>query len=683
MNNFTFIDLTGIALAICLWSALATLQGMVLGYASNVMQFRARSLLRQFFLANVLSLAIVPPLYDLIAIFAGLDAIRYLNGAFVIAAANLLLTHRRRLARLLRNLLLDVAANRAVLCAVVACFVLAIPALVDLQVGDKLYLSLTMHDHSHKVGVVESILRDGLPPPNPCFYPGRTVPFFWHYYWTLICAVVNKVSGGTIDNRLIVLAGAIWSSVSLVALIEVAGAFFRTRTISGRRLTLICELLLLVSNLYVMIDLPINLVMHPPPIIDLVWWSRDGFSPVLLSMMWLPHNVASLVAGVFGSLLLIDRGSFASRKQFAVAIVFAGFSLASSFGLCTFVGFTFGLTWIVWTIACALRRRPREFAIVTVAALLSLLLVLPFLTQFKHSNTHKFPLKLGLKSFELVYLLPALVPPKGSIAYKIMMFCTIPLNYIFGFGFTFTSSFSIWARRRFQVRGLESKYLFPLLFTLTSLFVSTFIRSSSGGNDFGWRSILLAQFGFLVCSAFYLAILKNEKRKLSFLNQFMIAMGIASSVYAIYLDRDSYRYLFDAERSCSTRMLYDDLAKKIPTSAVVQHNPTLLSQFPLEVLALSYSHHRMVCSEKVKEITGPQLESFEEYQTVASDVVSLFDAIPAEDALKICRKYKINYLVVKDTDKIWKNPDGWIWKFPVIAQNAHARAVQVIALPPE
>ncbi len=109
----------------------------------------------------------------------------------------------------------------------------------------------------------------------------------------------------------------------------------------------------------------------------------------------------------------------------------------------------------------------------------------------------------------------------------------------------------------------------------------------------------------------------------------------------------------------------------------------MIAHFSLEILALSYSHHRMVCSEKVKEITAPQLESFEEYQTVTSNLVSLFGNLPLEEALKICRDYKINYLVVKDTDAILKNPDGWVWKFPIVASNEHARAVKIFDVLPE
>ncbi len=43
-------------------------------------------------------------------------------------------------------------------------------SLVDVQSGQKLFMSLTLFDHAQRVDWAESILRTGIPPANPFYF---------------------------------------------------------------------------------------------------------------------------------------------------------------------------------------------------------------------------------------------------------------------------------------------------------------------------------------------------------------------------------------------------------------------------------------------------------------------------------------------------------------------------------
>ena len=60
--------------------------------------------------------------------------------------------------------------------------------LVDIQVGKNLYLSLADYDYNHRIAITDAICRTGVPPENPFFHPGHSVPLIYYYYWMIVCA---------------------------------------------------------------------------------------------------------------------------------------------------------------------------------------------------------------------------------------------------------------------------------------------------------------------------------------------------------------------------------------------------------------------------------------------------------------------------------------------------------------
>lgn len=161
--------------------------------------------------------------------------------------------------------------------------------------------------------------------------------------------------------------------------------------------------------------------------------------------------------------------------------------------------------------------------------------------------------------------------------------------------------------------------------------------------------------------------------KLTRFQQIILTFGVLTFIYGLYLDRTSTFMLYNPQRVYYLRDLYSQLQSKIATNAVVQHNPNVLF-LDVDMYSMLYSHRQMVLSEIEKV---PQTKDAEEYSRVAKELTKLFDDATPEQGIDICRRLGINVLVVKDTDKIWKNKQAWLWSYPVIASNQYSKAVLV------
>ena len=80
--------------------------------------------------------------------------------------------------------------------------VIALASLPDLRFGGRLYYSVTAFDYISRIpmasGLSEAI---SLPPPDPSFNPGYTVPLRYHYFWPMICGLVQAAGRGAFGVR--------------------------------------------------------------------------------------------------------------------------------------------------------------------------------------------------------------------------------------------------------------------------------------------------------------------------------------------------------------------------------------------------------------------------------------------------------------------------------------------------
>jgi hypothetical protein len=675
MDNYTILDTLAIIKCLFVWFTVSTVQGYGIGCLTNILSFRSRSLLRQLGLSALLSMAVLPVFYGLIGTYFGSNQITHFALATLFASSFIILCSIHRILRALRYFRLDLAANRVFLIVTFIWIFIALFVLVDIQIGQNLYLSLAMYDHGTKVATGDAIARSGFPPNNPYYYPGHAVPFNYHYYWALLCMVVSNIYGSAYDTRIAVLSGVIWTGIVFLCVLDLAARFFTGAQNSSSQSVLFSFGLLAVSNLYILIALPVNfyrqLLMGKSAYSAISWWTFVHIDPLIEVMIWVPHHVAALSIGLLASILISQEEHYRTIKQRVCLILIAGIALASDFGLSVYVCIGFCVAWGVWILFNCKENQYRKALITVSAGLIAGLLILPYLHELSHAATRSGGLCISVGKFELLdWFIPSINHAPKFLHQLAYIFC-LPLRYFFGMGFYLIGAIIYWQTASKEKLRNSDKVL--LTIALTSFALASFVQSADKASGFEWRVIMPAQFACLIWSAQYLAQRWNRMQSLR-LPRFQIGLcllGIACSIYALYLDRTSLIQLLDAGRVYKLRSLYSSLANALPLQSVTQHNPNNQG-LPVNIITLLYSHRQVCCSEDTKGV--PNCPDEREYRRVTSDLRRLFSTATTADAIDICHRYRIDVVVIDDGDKLWFDQSAWTQQFPVIAENSRARA---------
>ena len=683
MQNFALFDLFNILFALAVWFVLAVTQGFVIGCLTDVFEFRSCGFSRQLSLATLFSMCVTPCLYNFIAIGTGLNCLVLASLVVALAFFAILVKARRRVVLVVKHIPRYIALNRLPLGLAAGWILLSLFLLVDFQVGEKLYPSLMMLDHSAKVAIADTLDRTGLPPTNSTFYPGHTVPVFYHYYWTMLCELASAVCGRAHDTRTAVLAGIIWAGVVFINGIGLGARYFQTIAASRTSVLHFALVLPVVANFYVLISFTLNVIaffLHYRPFksaASICWWTADPVYPFVQTIFWAPHHACGLIAGFMASVCLLEvgkPGGTALKKQSAAAVLGA-VCLSSAAGLSSYVAVGFAASWIAWSIFSFFQRRFIDsFATVSVA-LLGLIFTIPFLHELLGGAKGVASLMWAVRRFELLDWFVPILQQTPKFAHQLAYLVILPVNFVFGFGFLLLGSVFYWRMRQLKNLPIERLDLFLLTLTFVTLTLATFVRSRFNGNDFGWRVFLPAQMAFLLWSAQYLAYMAREKLKLQYVSKLAITVGVATFFYAAYLDRTSPFNYLPGEMSYDRRLVYEKLDVILPLNAVVQHNPHL-TNFVTDMYALLYSHRQVVCSERVTAAAANGID-IHEYDQVGTRLEKLFLDPTLAEAMEICQSYKINVLIVKDDDPIWGKSSSWLSHFPIIASSRHVRAYEI------
>ena len=97
--------------------------------------------------------------------------------------------------------------------------VISLGSLIDLQFGDRLYYPTSALDNSVRTAFVQSISTTGIPPQNPFFQPAQPVSLRYHYFWLMMCSLVERAGNHGIAPRQALTAGPFWCGVGLMALV--------------------------------------------------------------------------------------------------------------------------------------------------------------------------------------------------------------------------------------------------------------------------------------------------------------------------------------------------------------------------------------------------------------------------------------------------------------------------------
>lgn len=675
-------DLVGIFLSLAVWLLLFTGQGMSIGYLTNIFNFARRCLLRKLGLSFLLCLAILPVIYNLLGVFFGVQAIVVAIAALFLLLTALAIFKRRQALRAVQHLRWELSLCRSILLVDAVWILLAFFLVIDIQIGHSLYSSMAIFDYSLKVGVADAIARTGIPPGNPSIFPGHLVPIYYHYYWTLLCTVVSTICGSPNNTRCAVLAGLIWTGLAFITCLTFSCRYFKSSKVPNSQMTFFCLALIAVSNLYALISAPLNILRlgsyKVPCVPAMNWWTTDQNSPWLASMYWAPEHMAALVAGIVGSIFLLEIAQADTRRKRLLLIILASCSLASTLGLSAVVGVAFSITWMAWLVLSWCQKRLAEAATTVGVLLISLLISAPYLPVIVGMFGTTGELIFSVRKFEPVtrffaYFLSGAHLLLHQIAYLLVL----PVNYFVGFGFVLVGAFLFWRHR--QVAGAARQparnEMFLILLVCVSLLLGSFVSAKNCNNDFAWRVLLLAQFALTLWSAQFLALKHQEQRRLSPWNWFLIATGVATSLYAVFVDRTSTPYYISGPLLYDQRIIGDELDRKLPPDAILQYNPKM-DFCRVDRIVNLYSHRQVVLTPLDPTAISDLPNSYQYWQTT-DPLNRLFMNLPVREAVRICRRLRITALLVRDSDKLFYNRSAWVTKFPVIAANEHVRVFRI------
>lgn len=576
-----------------------------------------------------------------------------------------------------------------VLAAVGGWLVAGALSLVDLQLGQRLYMPLVSYDYTTRAAFTAAIARTGVPPVNPYFYVGHGYILRYHYFWYLLCGLVERMAGHRVSGRTAVIAGTLWSGVGLVAVIALYVQRFRgERPEKADRRMMVAVALLGVTGL----DLVPNAIMFLLSgrfNASSEWWNEPVWSWVN-SVLWQPHSIAALVACATGLLLMRESSRSADRRFHISGMALGAAALASAAGMSIYTAFVFGSFLVVWIVWLLTRGRRTQPMILTGAGVGALLLLAPYVAELSRrigGNAHG-AIQLTIRSF---YFAEALVGEASTGSHwKVALadLVSLPLNYFLEFGFFFVVAVKQWQRLRRQ-ESLSDDEACGVALLLTSVVLCTFLRSNTiANNDLGWRGMILAQFVLLLWAAdLWDDGLFPAKRRWRSAVGAMVMLGAAATVYDVTMQR-MYPVLLDelaipryhwlapdqklGERTYALRQVYEELRWGLPEMAVVQQNPDVE---PADVFSGMYVD-RQAAAETAScgEVFGGSTELCD---GILKPIRLLFAGSSGLEPVQVdalCKELSISAVVVKDTDAVWGDRGSWVWKKEPVIENGFARA---------
>jgi hypothetical protein len=635
VSALTWGDILGCLRCAAAFAAVLLAPGYCLAWACNLLGFRTRSAGERLAWGVTLSFGGMTIVAVLLGKYGSLSAVCWLAGACAIAFVGIVAREAwtRRHSSGLANKWRLIGAGIAA-----AWLLFAIFELVDVGVGNRLYFSVTVFDHALRTAFVDAVLRTGVPPANPLFWPGHAAPMRYYYFWYVLTAAAARLGSATARQAMI--ASVVWAGFGLAATLELycrnflgAGALRSSDTPHlaipshpshetttrwmGHTPRLAVALGLLTVTEVDILPVLVKAMLWMPTDGDMEWWSAAQVASWMDSLLWVPHHVAGLVCCLLGFLLVwMSKGL--SRGRRAGCGLIAGLAFASAFGLSTWVAAAFAMVmaaWMVWALVWERGSRSRVPALLLAGAVAAVTL-LPYLAElYGEASGAATVLANGATSSDG----KASIANDGAHLLRFGVRHVIPAESLLGIGWVarlarahpaaedagvglvlllpgyfvelgFYGLVLVVALQAMRRRGLDEATRTLLLLACAGMVVSTFLRSTIvENNDFAMRSILIAQFFLLLLAVVWWEGGLGETKR--FLRGAMLTtawIGLAGTIYQgvtlrVYLPVEERlgRAEVDglAERAMALRQGFDAMHKRVATNAVVQYSTAQPGEF--------------------------------------------------------------------------------------------------------
>lgn len=689
-------DIFGCVRCVLAFAFLLFAPGNCVGFASDLLGFRRRTITQQIAWSVALSFAITP----IVAVMFGKYASSAIGLWVLMACAACCIACNIWWQRGERSTVPPAATAIGVIWVG---FVIA--SLIDVAIGNRLYLSVTVFDHALRSAFVDSAMRTGVPPANPLYFPGHAAPMRYYYFWYVVTAGAARLAKAT--ARQATIASVVWAGFGLASIV----ALFCKHFLPGegprpdRRLPrLAVALWLLAVTGLDLIPAIVKALLRMPTDADMEWWSGDQVSSWMDSLLWVPHHIAGLVCCLLGFLLVwMSRNEDAKQRWLCAAV--AGVSFASAFGLSTWVTIAFALVMLAWFfwVLIAERTSVGRLPVLLGAGLTASLLLGPYLRELSSepaANTMPSGGRgtiAGGASHLLHFGIRQIIDLGGSASLSgdysarhilgtaIQILLLLP-GYFVELGFFGLVLVLAWRASRRP--GADEALRTSVFLTTAMLGIVSFLRSAVvGNNDFGWRASLIAQFFLLMLAVLWWeGAFEPVNRKMRLAMLAMLWIGIAGSMYQavelrVYLPfedalgRPDQRGL--AEHALALRQAGDAMAVRLPASAVVQFNTAQPSDY-FRYAQVLYAARQIVTAFPgcVPEFGGTR----DACPGIQSSVARLFvpvagAALPAQQARAECARMAATDLIATRWDGVWFDRNGWVWTLPAVVQNKDVRVL--------
>jgi hypothetical protein len=691
--HFMAADVRGSLLAILLFPLFIWAPGYVLGWAFNLFEFRNRSAAFRAVVSLPLAIALCP----ILTYFVGrCGSLRMAQGLYLVvdlALLALLGFHARGWAR--RPRLPEGWAFFAV--AVSVWLLVSLFYLVDVQTGDRLYYPTNSMDYSVRATLIHAVTTTGVPPQSPLFLSSPPAMLRYHYFWLMMCGLVNRVGSPWVSARHAEIGSAFWCGIGLMALLAACLRLFAVNPeVSLLRRLRTGVLLMGITGLDILPGMFL-LFLYVRGQIDFVLPSLECWNEYvdwfLHSAIWSPHAIAALIAAVTGFLLLWHGASQIGWAGWARYGILAGAAFASATGTSIWVVFAFAAFLCAWTAICIGKRWWREVTVLAIAGIACCTLAYPYLHDLGAGSLGAAggsPIHLTVRAFSMTALVPAWPGMPDWLRLILVNGSLLPLNYALEFGFFFFVAGLKWRQYKAGAEPPSRQDAACLTMLVTSALICTFLRSDvNGTNDLAWKGFLPAQFVLLL----WAADLWPQRDRLRFLSArrkrwltVCIALGAAGSAYEIAIVR-FYPILADrgvlppldwvspdrqfGKRNYAARSAYEWVRAATPETAALQYNPDVHQQ---QTDAMLYSDRRFVAAGREcdtpyggdPKLCSPIMARLDRLYPTAGQPVGIGVA-------EVCHDLPIDLIVARDTDPVWRDPNSWVWTARPVFSNAYLR----------
>jgi hypothetical protein len=738
----TWLDILGCLRCVASFALLLLAPGYCLAWASNLLGFRRRPTREQLAWAVALSFAVAPIVSVMLGKYASLSVVCWLAalcGATSIALAATNLQSQRENATATRARTDTRTASPLALAIAAAWILFVILELVDVAIGPHLYLSVTVFDHALRTAFVDSVLRTGVPPANPLFWPGHAAPMRYYYFWYVLTAAAARLAAAT--PRQAIIASVVWAGFGLAAILALFCRHFLTQPdpnspagsrnsrLAPRASRLTIALALLAVTGLDILPAIAKALLRLPTDADMDWWSFAQVTSWIDSLLWVPHHIAGLICCLLGFLLIWISKARTPTQRLLCALL-AGLAFASALGLSTWVAFAFALVMIAWLasiLAWEPASRPR-IPILLAAGLIAALTLLPYLNELRQTPSGiSTALSHGTNGSDSTTTpAPPATPATQTIATNHLQLLTFGVRHIIdpdallalpGFpslarshpqledalaglilllpGYFVELGFYglllVVAVRTARRHALDEPDRTALTLTCAALLVATFLRSTVVvNNDFGMRSILVAQFFLLLLAVRWCeGALAAPARPLRAVMLAMLWIGLAGTIYQAlilrlylpvedHLGRPTVAGL--SQQAMALRRGFDQMDRLIPPNAVVQFDTAQPSDY-FRFAQIMQSHHQIAAAlPDCPAVFGGDASAC---AGVEDGVTRLFSpSTTAAQARALCSSLGINYLIATDRDPVWPHPQNWVWTLPATLESNELRVLDCAAPAP-